>query len=259
MTLPDIRFSERHISLPQTFAPNGREATHCLVEDADSLPRQVRFKGDPRLWEWPGVYEHLVRNLLEGSAPSTMAHLLQRTLHKAGATPEILKCLTLSAGNGWGAEELRRIGVGSVIGVDAFPAAKEAAERDHPGALSEYLVMDMRRLSEAQRDQLMKFDFTCLVALDPICIEEPAPNAFTEAFNLLAPDGWVALHLAEETAGPQGESRFARLVHHMAGSGALRLETRERYRHRLTTHGKPLYHLALIGRKIRDFDPGEPS
>ena len=98
-----------------------------------------------------------------------------------------------------------------------------------------------------------------LVSVDPLGADEPAPNAFTEAFNLLAPGGWVALHLSEESAAGEVDSRFARVVLHMIAGGAFEVETRERYRHRLTTGGEPIYHHALIGRKIRDFDPGEPQ
>ena len=254
----DADFPERRVSLPEGLGTGGREATFCLVEDADST-RQVRFKGDPRIWEWAGVYEYLVRRLLKGNPPAAMAHLLQRTVHKAGEAPERLRAVVLGAGNGWVAEELRQVCVGQVVGVEPSAAAVAAADRDHPGVHEELLVLDMRRLSETQRDQLMDFDFNCLVTVDPLAVDEPAPNAFTEAFNLLAPDGWVAVHLAEELAAPDSDSRFARLVYQMMGSGALRVDTRERYRHRFSTNGAPLYHLAVIGRKVRDFDPGEPS
>ena len=43
----------------------------------------------------------------------------------------------------------------------------------------------------------------------------------------------------------------------MVGMGALDLVTEERYRHRFTTHGTPLFHLGIIARKLRDFDPAE--
>ena len=54
------------VSLPDPNGPNppspgnGREAAYCVVDDGTG-ERQVRFKGDPHLWEWAGVYEHLVR------------------------------------------------------------------------------------------------------------------------------------------------------------------------------------------------------
>ena len=119
--------------------------------------------------------------------------------------------------------------------------------------------MDMRRLSETQRDSLMGYDFNALITVEALSSEEPPPNAFTEAFNLLAPDGWVAFHLHVAAAEGARESRFARLVHRMVDGGALALHTQQRYRHRFTTAGEPLFHMGIVGRKLRDFDPGEPS
>ena len=107
------------------------------------------------------------------------------------------------------------------VGVDSTAAAAAAAERDHPDVYKSYLVLDMRRLSEAQRDELMNFDFNCMVCVDALAADEPAPNAFTEGFNLLAPDGWVAFHLSAETAEGGRDSRFARLIHRMIQSGAM--------------------------------------
>jgi hypothetical protein len=119
----------------------------------------------------------------------------------------------------------------------------------------DYLVLDMRRLSEAQRDDLMAYDFNCLTSVDPLAADEPAPNAFTEAFNLLAPDGWAAFHLNAETAEGGRDSRFARLVHRMIQSGAMNVVHQQRYRHRFSTYGTPLFHVAVIARKVRDFEP----
>ena len=52
-------------------------------------------------------------------------------------------------------------------------------------------------LSEGQRDDLMNYDFNCLVCVDALAADEPAPNAFAEAFNLLAPDGTLERSGAE--------------------------------------------------------------
>ena len=39
----------REVSLPEAPSTNAKEAGYCLVDDA-GVPRQVRFRGDPRLW-----------------------------------------------------------------------------------------------------------------------------------------------------------------------------------------------------------------
>lgn len=244
----------REVSLPEAPSTNAKEAGYCLVDDA-GVQRQVRFRGDPRLWEWPGVYEHLVRNLLRGNAPGALCHLLDRQLRAANASPRDLRAIDLFAGNGWMGEELNALGVGEIVGVDATAAAAAAAERDHADVYRDYLVLDMRRLSEAQRDELMAYDFNCMTCVDALAADEPAPNAFTEAFNLLAPDGWAAFHLNAETAEGGRDSRFARVVHRMIQSGAMNVATQQRYRHRFTTAGSPVFHVGVVARKVRDFDP----
>jgi predicted TPR repeat methyltransferase len=245
----------RDVRLPEAAASSdGREAGYCLVEDGGVL-RQVRFRGDARLWEWPGVFEHLVRNLLRGNAPGALCHLLDRQLSIAKVRPRDLRVIDLFAGNGWMGEELAALGATEIVGVDSTPMTAAAVERDHPDVYRDYLVLDMRRLSESHRDELMAYDFNCLTCVDALAAEEPAPNAFTEAFNLLAPDGWAAFHLNAETAEGGRDSRFARLVHRMIASGAMNIAHQQRYRHRFSTHGTPLFHVAVIARKVRDFEP----
>lgn len=244
----------RPVALPDGAAQSGKEPGYCMVDDGGTW-RQVRFRGDSRLWEWPGVYESLVRTLLRGNAPGAIAHLLDRQLRAAGRRAADLRAIDLGAGNGWMGEELLSLGVTEVVGVDATHAAAAAAERDHPDVYKSYLVLDMRRLSEAQRDELMNFDFNCLVCVDALAADEPAANAFTEGFNLLAPDGWVAFHLNAETAEGGRDSRFARLIHRMIQSGAMNVATQQRYRHRFTSHGTPVFHIGVVARKVRDFEP----
>jgi len=89
----------REVSLPGAASQNGKEAGYCLVEDG-GVQRQVRFRGDPRLWEWPGVFEHLIRNLLRGNAPGALCHLLDRQLRAARVSPAELRAIDLFAGNG---------------------------------------------------------------------------------------------------------------------------------------------------------------
>jgi len=244
----------REVALPDAASQNGKEAGYCLVDDGGTW-RQVRLRGDARLWEWPSIYERLVRTLLRGNAPGALSHLLDRQLRAAGKSAADLRAIDLGAGNGWMGEELSSLGIPMIIGVDASSAAAVAAERDHPDVYQSYLVLDMRRLSESQRDDLMNYDFNCLVCVDALAADEPASNAFTEAFNLLAPDGWVAFHLNADTAEGGRDSRFARIVHRMIQSGSMNVATQQRYRHRFTTYGAPLFHVAVIARKVRDYEP----
>lgn len=244
------------VVLPDASSASDHEPEYCLIDQGGGW-EPVRLREDSLLWEWPGVYEYVVRDLLEGEAARTICLLLERAVRAAGERFEQLRVLDLEAGNGCVAEEIAAAGAGWICGVDRSQAAAAAAERDYPGLYSDYLVMDLRRLSEAQRDRLMHFDFSCLTCVEPLGTDEPAANAFTEAFNVLAPDGWVAFHVREDALAGERDSRFAPLVLQMIESGAISVHARQRYRHRMTTRGTPLVHVAFIGRKQRDFDPTE--
>ncbi|MEE9279988.1 MAG: class I SAM-dependent methyltransferase [Myxococcota bacterium] len=244
------------VALPEVSDRAGQGPEYCLVDDGGAW-QPVRLREDCLLWEWPGAYEYLVRELLEGDAARTICGMLGETMRAAGDHINRLRVLNLGAGNGWVGGELAEVGAEWILGVDRSPTAAAATERDNPGIYADYLVMDMRRLSETQRDRLMHYDFNCLACVDPLAADEPAPNAFTEAFNLLAPEGWVAFHVREDALHGESDSRFAPLVQQMAENGAISLHDRQRYRHRLTTRGTPLVHVAFIGRKQRDFDPAE--
>ncbi|MEF9426690.1 MAG: methyltransferase, partial [Candidatus Mariimomonas ferrooxydans] len=49
---------------------------------------------------------------------------------------------------------------------------------------------------------------------------------------------------------------FSNLINKMIGKGIFKVLLRKRYRHRLSIQGKPLYYIALVGKKIADI-PGE--
>ena len=251
--LPEAHSGSAPVLLPPPDDPNAGDPEYCLVDEGGSW-QPIRLEEHSFFWERPGVYEYLVRDLLEGQAAKTICRLLAREVESVGSHIERLRLLDFGAGNGWVGGELAELGAQWIFGIDRSPAAASAAARDNPGVYEEYLVMDMRRLSEAQRDRLMHFDFSGLASVEPLGADEPPPNAFTEAFNILAPGGWVAFHLHEEALLGQRESRFAPLIRQMVESGAISLQARERYRHRLTTQGDPLVHVAFVGRKQRDFE-----
>ena len=250
--LREARPASAPVVLPPVDDSNG-DAEYCLVDEGGAwLP--VRLAEHSFFWERPDVYEYLVRDLLEGQATETICRMLARQVEAVGSRIDRLRLLDFGAGNGWVGGELAELGARWIFGIDRSPAAASAAARDNPGVYEDYLVMDLRRLSEAQRDRLMHFDFNGLASVEPLGAYEPAPNAFTEAFNLLAPGGWLAFHLHEEALLGQRESRFAPLVRQMVETGAISIQAQERYRHRLTTQGEPLVHVAFVGRKRRDFE-----
>ncbi|MDQ6805279.1 MAG: methyltransferase, partial [Actinomycetota bacterium] len=91
--------------------------------------RRIRFHDYAAIYDIAGLYEHLFYEKLECSSPQTVTALLADELDRSGTDPESLVALDLGAGNGMVGEQLRGIGVQSVVGVDLLPEAAAAAER----------------------------------------------------------------------------------------------------------------------------------
>jgi hypothetical protein len=77
-------------------------------------------------------------------------------------------------------------------------------------------------------------------------------RAFLEAFNMIGKDGFVAFNVKETFLDRSDESGFSKLVRELIFSEYLDLHHLERYRHRFSIEGNPLYYFALGGRKLAD-------
>ena len=182
--LPEARPRPAPVVLPPADDSSGGE--YCLVDEGGSW-QPVRLAEHSFFWERPDVYEYLVRDLLEGQATETICRMLAREVEAAGSRIDRLRLLDFGAGNGWVGSELAGLGAQWIFGIDRSPAAACAAARDNPGVYEDYLVMDMRRLSEAQRDRLMHFDFNGLASVEPLGADEPPPNPSPRRSTSLRP------------------------------------------------------------------------
>ena len=80
-------------------------------------------------------------------------------------------------------------------------------------------------------------------------------HAFLEAFNMVGKDGFVAFNIKETFLDRSDDSGFSQLVRELIFSEYLDLYHLQRYRHRFSIEGEPLYYFALGGRKIADVPP----
>jgi hypothetical protein len=74
-------------------------------------------------------------------------------------------------------------------------------------------------------------------------------HAFANAYDLVANGGWVAFNIKETFLLESDESGFSRLVKALLLSDCLEVHHLERYRHRISIDGRPLFYYALVGRK----------
>ena len=72
---------------------------------------------------------------------------------------------------------------------------------------------------------------------------------------MIGEEGWVALNIKETFFDRRIDWGFSQLIRELIFSEYLDLYQLQRYRHRLSIEGEPLYYFALGGKKRGDVPP----
>ena len=171
---------------------------------------------------------------------------------QAGAQSTTLRVLDLGAGNGIMAEELRRLGVARLVGVDIIDEAYEAYLRDRPGAYDDYLVADLVAPDKETQVDLESWSFNCLTTVAALGFGDIPAQAFVNAFNLIEAGGWIAFNIKDTFLAQQETTEFSRIVRQLVFTDYLEIHHLERYRHRLSIDGEPINYYAIAGQKTAD-------
>lgn len=225
------------------------EAWLSLVTDGGE--ERIRFHDYGAIYARPGLYEQLFYDRLKCASPSVVARLLERAVTAAGAAFSELRCLDLGAGNGMMGEELQRLGVARVVGVDILPEARDAALRDRPEVYDAYHVADLTCPGEALLAELRDWRLDCLVSVAALGFGDIPTDAFRTAASIVAPGGWIAFNVKDSFLRPTDATGFSSLVRDLLLDERMELHHVERYRHRLSIDGRPLYYYAIVARKLR--------
>jgi predicted TPR repeat methyltransferase len=244
--------AEYDVRLPkagETSFDQDQEWCEVLI---DGQPRRIRFHDYDEIYSIPGLYEHLFYELLECDSPRAVTALLGQVLRERDREPAQLRVLEVGAGNGMVAAELVELGVETIVGVDIIEEAAMAAERDRPGLYDDYLVLDLTAIPQDTHRELSARGFDCLVTVAALGFGDIPPDAFANAYNLVAPGGLVAFNIKEDFLTDGDGSGFSGLIRDGLGSGALDLKAERRYRHRLSIAGEPLHYVAMVAEKRAD-------
>ena len=148
--------------------------------------------------------------------------------------------------------ELKRIGVARLVGVDILEDAKNATERDRPGIYDEYYVKDFTNLSDKDIEEVKSWNLNSLVTVAALGFGDIPPQAFIQALNLIDKEGWVAFNIKETFFYNTDKTGFSRLIRELIFSEFLKISHLERYRHRLSIEGNPLYYFTVVCWKKAD-------
>ena len=225
-----------------------QDEAYFYVRDAEGETR-LRFHDYAEIYRRPGLYEQLFYQRLKCTSPQKICGILEEVLRDNHVEMSELRVLDLGAGNGMVGQLLQ---TARVVGVDICRDAYEACERDRPDAYDAYYVADLGKLDPGTRQELEHWQLDCLTCVAALGFGDIPTDAFVTAFNLVKPGAWIGFNIKETFLQENDASGFSRLVKHLLVTDTLEVHHLERYRHRISIDGRPLYYYAIVGRKEAD-------
>lgn len=213
---------------------------------------KIGFHDYDKIYETPGLYEHLFYDRYGCNSPEVVCSLLHDYMEKLDDAPD-LRVLDVGAGNGMVGEQLvEREADTTVVGIDIIEEAASALDRDRPGLYKDYHVADLTQLPKDVYQSLERQDFNCLTVVAALGFGDIPPMAFARGYNLVSSPGWVAFNIKEDFVCDEDSTGFCKLIGRMDEENILEIQARHRYRHRFCQDGTPLYYHAMVGRKHQD-------
>lgn len=226
----------------------GQDETWFFLVDGEKS-RRIRFHDYDAIYRIPGLYEQLFYDRLKCRSPAKVSEILAAAVSQSNENLSEVRVLDFGAGNGMMGEALAQRGVSRLIGVDIIAEAEEATQRDRPGLYDAYYVTDFCNLDDAQREEIASWNCDCMTTVAALGFGDIPTKAFVEAFNLIKDRGWIAFNIKETFLDATDQSGFSVLIRNLIFSEYLKVYHLERYRHRLSIDGEPLYYYAIAGHK----------
>ena len=244
---------KRHrIQFPKNdMTGQGQDETYFYLQGSGQ-PRKIRFHDYDAIYQVPGLYEQVFYDRLKCTSPVKVTSILEAAIKQRSENFSELRVLDLGAGNGMMGEELKKQGVSRLVGVDIIPEAYDATIRDRPGLYDAYHIEDFTALGQDAKEEIMSWGCNCMVTVAALGFGDIPVKAFIQAFNIINTQGWVAFNIKETFFDKSDESGFSRMMRNLIFSKYLDIYHIERYRHRLSIDGEPLYYFAIAGRKNAD-------
>lgn len=244
--------SRHRIQFPAVDAQNlaQDEVSFFLIEDG--VKQKIRFHDYDRIYERPGLYEQVFYERLKCSSPDKVGDLLKQSVDASTSNFNELRVLDLGAGNGMMGEVVKSHGVSRLVGADIIPEAKAACFRDRPGVYDEYYVADFTDLETHLVDEISDWSIDCLTSVAALGFGDIPTTAFFQALEFVRTGGWVAFNIKETFLDRSDTSGFSRFIRELIFSEYLDIHHLERYRHRLSMEGTPLFYFALVAEKTAE-------
>ena len=247
------RMNKRHqIQFPKKVDHDLSQDEAYFYLQGKEKERRIRFHDYDEIYQIQGLYEQIFYDRLKCTSPNKVTSILKSALSQSDENFTELRILDLGAGNGMMGEELKKHGVSRLIGVDIIQEAYDATIRDRPGLYDAYYVEDFTNLNSEKKEEIASWQCNCMVTVAALGFGDIPPKAFIEAFNIISSEGWTAFNIKETFLDNSDDSGFSKMIRELIFSEYLDIYYIERYRHRLSIEGEPLYYFAIAGRKNAD-------
>ena len=226
--------------------PPESEGEYVVLRSPGSHEEIVHLHDYERFYAVPGLYEHVVQELLQCRSPQVAAEALAHALARLGIDPVDVVLLDLGAGTGIVGELATIAGVSRVIGLDALEGARTACLRDRPGIYSHYLVGDLAAPPSDLLARLRRHRPTALISAGAMGGTHAPPAALATTLNLLPAGAPVVFTIDERWMKTDTPSGYGTVVGRLIESGELRLLDRTCFQHRLSTAGSPIHYKLVV-------------
>jgi hypothetical protein len=124
--------------------------------------------------------------------------------------------------------------------------------RDRPGVYDAYHTVDITALTDDLRADLLSWRFNTQTVVAALGFGDIPAAAFVEALNLIDTPGWICFNIKETFLDRSDVTGFSTTLRELIFSEYIDVYHMERYRHRLSIDGEPLFYFAISGRKNAD-------
>jgi hypothetical protein len=228
------------------IGPPEADGEYVGLREAGGEEEIIHLHDYARIYAVPGLYEQIVQRELGCRSPLLAARGLSLAFDRLKIDPAQSKLLDLGAGTGIVGELAGRLGVGTLVGVDALAAARAACLRDRPGIYREYLVGDLAAPAPELLARLRARRPTALISAGALGGTHAPPAALLNALALLPVGAPVVFTIDERWMHTDRPGGFRAPMSRLLTSGRLRLLRRSRFQHRLSTTGTAIHYELIV-------------
>ena len=202
------------------------------------------------IYKVPGLYEFIFYETLQCRSHTFMVGMLEKALRQE-ENNGLLKStfLDFGAGTGLVGEELRKIGVERIIGLDILPRAMEAYQTAGGTSYEIYLIDNMSNPKKQTVQTIMEYGPHVAITVSALGFNDVPAVAFNNVLSFLAPNDLFAFNLCSKIL-ENGQAEYNEVISALEGCRKVEFLDKQKYVHRYSPGGKEILYHGFVGKII---------